>query len=75
MGRYAKAIVGALVAGLIALKVGVRDGLTAEEGIEAAIGFLGGLGAVWAMPNSPTVSTAVVTTPGEPTTTVVSETE
>lgn len=74
-GRYAKAVVGAIVAGLGALKLAVDGGIDASEWIEVAIITLGALGAVWAIPNSPTVTTAVISKPGEPTTTVVSETE
>lgn len=53
MSKYAKAIVGALVAGLTALLPGIGDGVSAAEWLMAATGFLVALGAVWAVPNAP----------------------
>lgn len=75
MGKYAKAIVGALVAGLSSLQAALDDGLTAQESIGAAIAALLALGVVWAVPNSPTVTTSVVHKPDEPPTTITSRTE
>lgn len=55
MGSYAKAIIGALVAGLAALQAALDDGgITAAEGIAAAIATLVALGAIWVVPNKPT---------------------
>ena len=52
MTRYAKAIVGALVAGLTSLQAALDDGgITAQEGVGAAIATLVALGVVWAVPN------------------------
>jgi hypothetical protein len=50
--RYAKAIVGALVAGLTSLQASFDGGLTAAEGVAAALAALIALGAVWAIPNT-----------------------
>ena len=50
-GRYAKAIVGAIVAALAVLISGVDDGLSAREWMEAASAFLVVLGSIWAVPN------------------------
>lgn len=52
MGKYAKAIVGALVAGLTALPPALDGGVTAAEWVVAAVGFLVALGTVWAVPNA-----------------------
>ena len=53
MDKYAKAIVGALVAGLGAYGVAVADGSpTAEEWSTVAVAFLGALGLIWGVPNS-----------------------
>jgi len=49
--QYAKAIVGALVAGLSALLPVMEDGLTATECVVAVIAALIALGAVFATPN------------------------
>ena len=55
MAKYAKAIVGALVAGLGALVTGLTDNtLSTAEWLVAAIAFLTALGVVWAVPNKPT---------------------
>lgn len=52
--KYAKAIVGALVAGLTAIATGLTDDvLTNAEWIAAAIAFLGAGGVVWGVPNAP----------------------
>lgn len=54
MGAYAKAIVGALVAGLTALATGYDDNhLAANEIIMAAVAALTALTVIWAVPNSP----------------------
>lgn len=64
MQRYAKAITGAVVAGLSTLALGLTDAsaagtdLTGQEWLTAAIAFLVGLGAVWAVPNKPDVPPA-----------------
>lgn len=51
---YAKAIVGALVAGLSAIAVALGDNaLSAQECVTAAIAALVALGAIWAVPNTP----------------------
>lgn len=76
MMKYAKAIVGAVVAGLTSLQAALDDGgITAQEGVAAAIATLGALGLVWAIPNGPTVTTSVVRKPDEPPTTITSRTE
>lgn len=52
MRAYAKALVGALVAGLTALGTAAADGtLTGGEWVAAAVAALLALGAVWATPN------------------------
>lgn len=52
MMRYAKAITGAIVAGLTALLPAFDDGaITPKEWIIVAIAVLGGAGFVWAVPN------------------------
>lgn len=49
---YAKAITGAVVAALVALKVSLADEVvTAAEGTDIGIAFLTGLALVWAVPN------------------------
>lgn len=49
---YAKALTGALVAGLTGIATALDDGsVSAQEYVYAAIAFLVGLGAVWAVPN------------------------
>lgn len=49
---YAKALVAALVAGLTAIATGLEDSsLNTQEVVYAAIAFLVGLGAVFAVPN------------------------
>jgi sugar phosphate permease len=53
MGKYAKAIVGALVAGLTALVPSFDGGVTAAEWTTAVVAFLVALGVVWAVPNAP----------------------
>lgn len=53
MKTYAKAIVGALVAGLTALLPSLDAGVTAAEWTTAAVAFLVALGVVWAVPNAP----------------------
>lgn len=52
---YAKAVVGALVATLTALTLGLDDdALTAREWAEAVTAGLVALGAIWAVPNRDT---------------------
>jgi hypothetical protein len=53
MSKYAKAIVGALVAGLTALLPVLDGGVTAAEWVTAVVAFLVALGVVWAVPNAP----------------------
>lgn len=53
MSKYAKAVVGALVAGLTALLPALDAGVTAAEWVVAATAFLVALGVVWAVPNAP----------------------
>jgi len=54
MLQIAKAVTGALVAGLSSLLVGLEDGtLNGTEGVAAVVAFLVALGAVWAVPNKP----------------------
>lgn len=53
MSKYAKAVVGALVAGLTALLPKLDGGVTAAEWVTAAVAFLVALGVVWAVPNAP----------------------
>jgi hypothetical protein len=50
--EFAKAIVGALIAGLSVLAGAVGDGVSAQEWITAAVATLGGLGLVYATPNA-----------------------
>lgn len=50
--RYAKAAVGALIAGLGVLGTALTDNaITPAEGIGAAVAALIALGAVWSVPN------------------------
>jgi hypothetical protein len=56
VGRYAKAIIAALVAGLTVLGKALKDNnghLTASDYIAAAVAFLLALGAVYTVPNLP----------------------
>lgn len=53
MSKYAKALVGALVAGLTALLPALDAGVTAAEWVVAATAFLVALGVVWVVPNKP----------------------
>ncbi|HET9866436.1 MAG TPA: hypothetical protein VFQ06_04020 [Nitrospira sp.] len=54
MAHYAKAIVGAFIAGLGALVTGLADdALSNSEWLIATIAFLIALGGVWAVPNKP----------------------
>lgn len=51
--RYAKAITGALVAGLLVLKSAVGDDVvTVAEWIDVAVSVIGAGGAVWVVPNA-----------------------
>lgn len=50
---YAKAVIGALVAGLGALGVALEDGaINSQEYVTIAAAFLVALGAIFAVPNS-----------------------
>ena len=52
MGKYAKAIVGALLAGLAAYSAALSDGTVSRgEWVAVAVALVGALGAVWAVPN------------------------
>jgi hypothetical protein len=54
VASYAKAIVGALVAGLGVLATGLDDSsINGQEWVYAAIAFLTALAAIWAVPNTP----------------------
>lgn len=54
MDKYAKAIVGALVALVTAVAVGLADSvITAEEWALAGVAFLTALGTIWGVPNAP----------------------
>lgn len=54
MDRYAKAIIGAVVAGLGAYGASVADGsgVTGAEWVAIAVAVVGALGLVWATPNA-----------------------
>lgn len=54
MDRYAKAIVGALTAGLGAYGAAVADGstVTGAEWVAISIAAIGALGFVWSVPNA-----------------------
>jgi hypothetical protein len=55
MAHYAKAITGAVVATLGALLIAIDDGsMTWADGVKVAIAGVTALGAVFAIPNSPT---------------------
>lgn len=50
--KYAKAVVGAVVAGLGVLATSLDDdAVTGQEWIYSAIAFLTALGVIWATPN------------------------
>ena len=52
---YAKAVIGALIAGLTAIGTALTDGgISPAEWVAAAIAFLVALGGVYAIPNSDT---------------------
>jgi len=52
LAPYLKALTAAFVAGLAVLATGLdAGGLSAQEYVYAVIAFLGGLTAVWAVPN------------------------
>jgi hypothetical protein len=54
MNEYAKAITGAIIAGLGAYGVAVLDGtVTSGEWAGVAVAFLTALGVVWGVPNAP----------------------
>lgn len=48
---YLKALTAALVAGLSVLIAATSEALTTQDYLQAAVAFLVGLGAVWAVPN------------------------
>lgn len=50
--KYAKAIVGALIAGLSSLQASFDGGVTAQEWTACAVAALAALAAVWAVPNA-----------------------
>jgi len=50
--RYAKAVVGAILAGLGALSTALTDGITATEWVLVAIAVFGSFGMVWATKNT-----------------------
>lgn len=53
MNRYAKAVVGALVAALSAYQAAQIDNtITTQEWVTIAVAFLTGLGLVWGVPNT-----------------------
>jgi hypothetical protein len=51
--QYAKAIIGAVIAGLTALAGYLIPGSTAAIAVTVALAFLGALGVIFATPNSP----------------------
>ncbi len=54
MGKYAKAIVASLTAGLTALGTALADDtVTRLEWVGVAVALLGALGLVYAVPNKP----------------------
>lgn len=56
MGKYAKAVVAAIVAGLGVVLTGLDDNsVSGQEWLSALVAFLGALGVVWAVPNKPEV--------------------
>jgi hypothetical protein len=59
LAPYAKAIIGALIAGLTAIATALTDGgVSASEWVTAAIATLVALGGVYAIPNAnPAVTT------------------
>jgi hypothetical protein len=70
LDRYAKAIVGAIMAVLTGLATALTDGhVTATEIVTMAIVGLGALGIVWGVPNDTTTTVALVADP-EPARTV-----
>lgn len=62
MNKYAKAIVGAVVAALSAYQVAQADNvISTQEWVTIAVAFVTALGIVWGVPNSP--SSAVPASP------------
>ena len=54
MGKYAKAVVAAAIAGLTALTTGLDDNVvTTAEWLVVAVAALGALGVTYAVPNKP----------------------
>jgi hypothetical protein len=54
MSRYAKALIGALVAGLGTLGTALADDhVTGQEVVTVVVATLVALGAVWSVPNRP----------------------
>lgn len=59
LNKYAKAIVGALVAGLAVLQTAMQDEvMTNNEWVAVAAAVVGALGLIWAVPNSNGPATA-----------------
>lgn len=54
MDKYAKAIVGAAMAGLGALATALPDGITAQEWVTIAAATVGALTLIWGVPNATT---------------------
>jgi hypothetical protein len=55
MDKIAKAVVGALLAGLGSVGVALSDGhVTATEWVVTAVAVVTALAGVWAVPNAPT---------------------
>lgn len=52
--QYMKAVVGALIAGLGALGTAMlNEHVTGQEWTVVAVAFLGALGVIWGVPNTP----------------------
>lgn len=65
INRYAKAIVGAVVAALSAYQVAQTDNvITTQEWVTIAVAFVTALSIVWGVPN--TASTHPETAPADP---------
>lgn len=70
LGKYTKAIVGAIIAALSAYQVAQADGVvTQNEWVTVAVAFLTALGIVWGVPNKsdqPATSTSLTVSADEP---------
>lgn len=54
MGKYAKAVVGAIIAGLGALQIALTDNtINPTEWVQIISTTLAALGLIWAVPNTP----------------------